>query len=195
MPGVDGYKRIIYEPADSFYEALSSDAPRKHGLGPSVVLFDEVHVLPNRELHDVLTTGFGARLDPLTIYITTAGWDRAWICWELWDYARKVKDGVIDDPKFLPILYEAAQDADWTDEALWHQVMPALGDFCSLEFIREECKNPGDSRIREHVPTALPEPVDGASAALVIGGALQECGGLDVLTLADRESTRGSTWA
>ena len=112
----DGYKRIIYEPADSFYEALSSDAPRKHGLGPSVVLFDEVHVLPNRELHDVLTTGFGARLDPLTIYITTAGWDRTSICWELWDYARKVKDGVIDDPKFLPILYEAAQDADWTAE-------------------------------------------------------------------------------
>jgi hypothetical protein len=30
----DGYKKIVCEPLDSFYEALSSDAPRKHGLGP-----------------------------------------------------------------------------------------------------------------------------------------------------------------
>jgi phage terminase large subunit-like protein len=135
-----GYKKIVCEPLDSSYEALSSDAPRKHGLGPSAVLFDEVHVLPNRELHDVLTTGFAARREPLTLYITTAGWDRQSLCYELWDYARKVRDGVIVDPTFLPILYEAAADADWRDEKVWREAMPALGDFCSVEFLREECQ-------------------------------------------------------
>jgi phage terminase large subunit-like protein len=136
----DGYKRIECKALDSFYEALSSDAPRKHGLGPSVVLIDEVHVLPNRELHDVLTTGFGARREPLTLYITTAGWDRHSLCYELWQYAERVRDGVIDDPTFLPVLYAADPGDDWTDEATWLKAMPALGDFCNLEFIQEECK-------------------------------------------------------
>jgi phage terminase large subunit-like protein len=134
------YKRIVFEPLNNTYEALSSEASLKHGLSPSHVIFDEVHVLPNRELHDVLTTGFGARREPLTIYITTAGWNRHTICYELWDYARKVRDGEVDDPTFLPILYEAGPDDDWTDEAVWHKAMPALDDFCSLEFIRDECR-------------------------------------------------------
>lgn len=136
-----GGKRIDCDPLGSRYEALSSDAPRKHGLGPAAVIFDEVHVLPDRRLHDVLTTGFGARREPLTLYISTAGWDRHSLCWELWNYARRVRDGLVDDPTFLPILYEAAPDADWKSDAVWREVMPALGDFCSLEFIRDECRN------------------------------------------------------
>jgi len=135
----DSYKRIEYGPLGNTFEALSREAGYKHGLSPSAVLFDEVHVLPDRELHDVLTTGYGARLEPLTIYITTAGWDRQSICWELWEYARRVRDGLVEDPDFLPILYEAAPDADWRAESTWRACMPALDDFCSLDYIREEC--------------------------------------------------------
>lgn len=136
----DGYKKIIYEPMDSTYEALSSDAPRKHGLCPSGVIFDEVHVLPDRKLHNVLTTGYAARKDPLTLYITTAGHDRTSLCYELWRYAEQVRDGVIDDPGFLPLIYAADPKDDWREEATWRKAMPALGDFCSLEFIQSECR-------------------------------------------------------
>ncbi len=136
----DGGKKIDYEPLDCHYEALSSDAPGKHGLNPSAVLFDEVHVLPDRKLHEALTTAFGGRKAPLKIYITTAGYDRTSLCYELWQYARKVRDGVIDDPTFLPLLWEAKPEEDWTSEEVWHRVMPALGDFCSIDFIRQECK-------------------------------------------------------
>lgn len=146
----DSYKRITFKPLGNTFEALSSEAGTKHGLSPSHVLFDEVHVLPNRELHDVLTTGFGARREPLTLYITTAGWDRHSICFEVWDYARKVRDGVVQDPTFLPILYEAAPEDDWEDEAVWHRTMPALGDFCSLEFIREEYREAKQIPAREN---------------------------------------------
>lgn len=136
----DGYKRIACEPLDSIYQALSSDAPRKHGLRPSVVLLDELHVFPNRDLFNALMTAFGATLDPLTIMITTAGFDRTSLCWEQWQYARGVRDGTIDDPTFLPILWEAEPEDDWTAEATWRKAMPALGDFCQLDFIREECR-------------------------------------------------------
>jgi phage terminase large subunit-like protein len=97
-------------------------------------------VLPNRDLFNALTTGFATRREPLTIMITTAGHDRTSLCYEQWKYARGVRDGLIDDPTFLPILYEADPSDDWTAEETWRKAMPALDDFCSLDFIREECK-------------------------------------------------------
>lgn len=136
----DGYKRIECPALDSTYEALSSDAPLKHGLNPSVVLFDEVHVLPNRDLHDTLTSAFGARRDPLTIYITTAGKKRHSLCYELWRDALDVASGKVIDPHSLATIYAAAPQDDWTAEETWRKAMPALGDFCSLEFIRRECE-------------------------------------------------------
>lgn len=135
----DGYKRIDYPAGNSSLEVLSSVPKSKHGLGPTAVLIDEYHVV-DEELVNVLTTGFGARRDPLTWMITTAGWDRHSLCYDEWEYARKVAAGVVEDPTYLPVLYAAEPDDDWTDEAVWRKAMPALGDFCNLEFIREEFK-------------------------------------------------------
>ncbi len=135
----DGYKRIECKPIDGRYQALSSEHAQKYGLRPSAVMLDELHVLPNRDLFNALMTAFGATIDPLTIMITTAGWDRTSLCWEQWNYARNVRDGIIQDPSFLPILYEADQNADWTSEDVWRATMPGLGDFCQLQFIKDEC--------------------------------------------------------
>jgi phage terminase large subunit-like protein len=136
----DGYKEIRCEPLDSKYEALSSEAQNQYGLRPNVILLDEVFVFPNRDLYNALTSALGATKKPLIIMITTAGHDRHSLCYEQWDYARGVRDGLIDDPTFLPILFETDPEEDWTSEAVWRKAMPALGDFCELSFIREECK-------------------------------------------------------
>jgi phage terminase large subunit-like protein len=133
---VPSRRRIVYPATGGFYRAIPADAPSAHGYNASGVIYDELHAAPNRDLWDVLTTSMGARRQPLTIVITTAGYDRHSICWELHQYAEKVRDGVIDDPTFLPILYGAPQEADWTDEAVWRAANPALGDFRSLDELR-----------------------------------------------------------
>lgn len=135
----DGYKRIEYPAGNSFYRVLSSVAPNKHGLGPSAVLIDEMHVV-DEELVNVLTTGFGARREPLTLMITTAGWDRHSLCYDEWMYAEKVLEGSVQDPGYYPVIHAAGLEDDWKDESVWRKAMPALGDFCSLDFIREECR-------------------------------------------------------
>lgn len=130
-------RRIDFPAGNSSLKVLSSIPKSKHGLGPTAVLIDEYHVV-DEELVNVLTTGFGARKDPLTWMITTAGWDRTSLCFDEWQYAVDVRDGRVEDPTYLPVLYAADPADDWTDEATWHKAMPALGDFCNLEFIREE---------------------------------------------------------
>lgn len=133
----DGYKRIDFPAGNSSLKVLSSVPKSKHGLGPTAVLIDEYHVV-DEELVNVLTTGFGARRDPLTWMITTAGWDRTSLCYDEWQYARKVQAGEIADPTYLPVIFAAEPDDDWEAESTWFKAMPALGDFCNLEFIREE---------------------------------------------------------
>lgn len=133
---VDSQKRIVHRNSGSFYRAISAEAYSKHGFNASVVIYDELHAAPNRELWDVLSTSQGARSQPLMMAITTAGYDRHSILWELYAHARKVKENPALDPTFLPLLFEAPIDADWTDEKVWKQANPALGDFRSLEEMR-----------------------------------------------------------
>lgn len=133
---IDSQKRIVHRKSGSFYRAISAEAYSKHGFNASVVIYDELHAAPNRELWDVLSTSQGARDQPLMIAITTAGYDRHSILWELYAHAKKVAERPSIDPTFLPILYEAPADADWTSEKVWKAANPALGDFRSLEEMR-----------------------------------------------------------
>ena len=130
-------KRMVVPETSSFMQALSAEAYTKHGLGPHMVLFDELHAQPNRDLYDVLNTGSGAREQPLMLAISTAGTDRNSIGFEVYDYACKVRDGKIEDPSFLPAIYEASPEDDWKDEKVWYKANPALGVFRSIEEMRQ----------------------------------------------------------
>lgn len=137
---IDSQKRIVHRASGSVLRAISADAHTKHGFNASMVIYDELHAAPNRELWDVLRTSQGARRQPLMIAITTAGYDRHSILWQVYDYACKVRDGLVDDDTFLPVIYEAPKDADWKDEKVWHAANPALGDYRDLGEMRRLAK-------------------------------------------------------
>jgi phage terminase large subunit-like protein len=140
-------KRIVFyqpqldgPPLLSFYCAISAEAYTKDGLNAHGIIYDELHAAPNRELWDVLKTSQGARRQPATVVTTTAGYDRNSICWELHDYARKIKEGIISDPTWLVVIYAADEKDDWTSEDVWRKCNPALGTFRNIDEMRSECK-------------------------------------------------------
>jgi phage terminase large subunit-like protein len=130
---VDSQKRIVHRKTGSVYRAISAEAYSKHGFSASRVIYDELHAAPTRELWEVLSSSTGARRQPLVMAISTAGYDRHSILWELYQHGKRVVEDPGLDPSFLPVLFEAPMDADWTDEAVWYAANPALGDFRSLE--------------------------------------------------------------
>lgn len=106
---------------------ISRDANTKHGYNPSCVLVDEMHVFPDRELIDVLETGMGARSQPLTLYITTAGTNKNGPCYADWQRAEKIRDGILEDDSFLPCIYAAPPEADPFTEETWRLANPNYG--------------------------------------------------------------------
>jgi len=134
------YRNSIFIPRTaSAYQVLSADAYTKHGLNAHGIIFDELHAQPNRELWDVLATSTGARTQPLTVAITTAGFDRNSICWELHEYARRIKEGVIEDDSFLPVIYAADEGDDWRDPKTWRKANPNIGVSISEDYLKREC--------------------------------------------------------
>lgn len=136
------YKSIRYE--KGFFKALPSEAKNQHGLNPSTVIVDELHAHRSREMLDVMLTAVAARSQPLIYIITTADYDRPSVCNQKYDYACRVRDGRISDPHFLPIIYEADRDDDWTDPAVWKKANPNLGVSVQLEFLERECQRAKD---------------------------------------------------
>jgi phage terminase large subunit-like protein len=97
-----------------------------------------------------MTTSTGARRQPLCVAITTAGFDRKSICWEIWRYALAVRDGAIKDPTFLPAIYAADPEDDWTKEQTWRKANPNLGVSVKLEDLRVRCKRAQDMPSEEN---------------------------------------------
>ena len=118
---------IVNESKGNFYQAISSDSKTKHGFNANCIIFDELHTQPNRDLWDTLTTSVGSRRQPLTIAITTAGYDRNSICHEIYKYAQQVDNQSVKDETFYSCIYEAEMDDDITDEEVWKKANPNYG--------------------------------------------------------------------
>ena len=135
------FRRSMVVPfSASAYRVLSADAHTKHGVNAHGIVFDELHAQPNRNLVDVLKTSTGARRQPVEFYITTAGFDRHSICYEMHEYALKVRDGLIPDDAFLPVIYAASIEDDWTKKATWKKANPGYGVTIKPEYLAAECK-------------------------------------------------------
>lgn len=117
----------------SIYRVLTAKAPTKEGLNPTRVIVDELHAHPTDELWNVLTLGSGARLDPLTLAITTAGvmYDslgQESICYRLYRHGIDVANGLVDDPSFFFAWWGAPEGADHRSVDVWAAANPAYGD-------------------------------------------------------------------
>lgn len=142
---LDGMARIYqhsitFQAENTSYKAISAEAGTKHGYNAHLIVIDELHAQPNRELVDVLETSTGSRRQPLIISITTSDFDRESICNEKHEAASKVRDGIIENKHLLPVIFEATIDDDWTSEAVWRKANPSIGSALELDGLRLQCE-------------------------------------------------------
>ena len=121
-------------------QVLSADGKSSHGYDPTLIVADELHGWSNREFYDALQTSFGAQEEPLFLCITTSGtYDPEGIEYKEWKTASQIRDGVIEQDYYLPVIYEADPEDDWTSPETWAKCNPALGDFRNLKDFQQLC--------------------------------------------------------
>ena len=128
------------ENAGGWLKAISSDAAKQFGLNLHGLIFDELMTQSTRTLWNALTTAQGAREQPLTLALTTAGWDTHTVCFEQRRRTEEVMAGNAVDPTFLGVVYGAPEDADWTDPKVWAAANPSLGVTVQPDFLEARCQ-------------------------------------------------------
>ena len=103
----------------SKFEALSAEGSTLDGLNIHFGCVDELHAHKTRTVYDVVETGTGKRDNSLLWVITTAGSNRAGICYEVRTFVTRLLDGVFEDDSQFGIVYgiDDGSEVDWTSES------------------------------------------------------------------------------
>ena len=123
------------------FRALSRIAETAHGLNVSGAVIDELHVHKSRDLVDAITTGTGARDQPMVVMITTADdAQEGSIYDEVHGVTEKVAEHVMQDPAHYGVIWAAADSDDPFAEATWRKANPGLGVSPTLAYMRREAE-------------------------------------------------------
>jgi len=119
---------IYVERTASTLKALSRDQQGNlDGLNIHGAIIDELHGHKDRGVWDVIETGTGARTQSLIWAITTAGSNRAGICYEQQAYVRKILDSVHVDDTYFGIIYTIDEGDDPFSPVAWEKANPNYG--------------------------------------------------------------------
>lgn len=143
-------KRIADERTGSFYEIIAADAGGNLGKNPHGIAFDEVLTQPNGDLWDALRSAMGTRDQPLLVAATTAGNDPESFAKAEHDEMARILEDPARSPHTFVYIRNVPKGADPWDESLWPEGNPALGDFLSIEALREEALEARNDRRKEN---------------------------------------------
>ena len=107
------------------------------GASPSCALIDEYHEHRTDTLYETMTTGMGAREQPLTVIVTTAGGNLASPCYAKHLDVKKVLQKIHEDERLFGLIYSIDDDDDWTAESSLLKANPNYDVSVSAEFLRD----------------------------------------------------------
>lgn len=116
------------------------------GASPHCSITDEYHEHLTDSQLATMETGMGAREQPLSLVISTAGDNLAGPCRDDWLECQRVLDGVTEDERLFVLIYTVDKDDDWTSEAALRKANPNYDISVSGEFLlaqqRDAINNP-----------------------------------------------------
>ena len=133
----------------STLKVLAADSSKLDGPDPSMYLLDEYHAAKDSSLKDVLQSGQGTRESPMSMIITTAGFDKLGPCFQYREMCVDVLNGIKDDERLFTIIYSLDEKDDWKDERVWIKSNPNLEVTVKMAYIRSQVKKAVNSPIDE----------------------------------------------
>jgi phage terminase large subunit-like protein len=131
---------ITEEFSGSFFQPLASDSEKQDGLNPHFVLIDEYHAHKTNELLDNLQSGTAARIQPLLMMITTAGFNRFSPCFDEEKTCKQILEGIIEQDDKFAMIFAIDEKDNWEDPEVWIKANPNLNISVNIDFLANEYK-------------------------------------------------------
>jgi len=145
----DHYRTITHRDNGTILKVVAADKDTVSGKKATGVLIDELWLFgekPNAEnMLTEATGGHASRPEGFTVYLTTQS-DRApaGVFKKKLDYARRVRDGIIEDKAFMPVLYEfpkkIVKEQGYKKPENFYMTNPNLGLSVDIPFIERKFK-------------------------------------------------------
>lgn len=136
LAGTQKNPTSIYRPEDmSRFEPLIGSPG--DGASPSCAIIDEYHEHRSSDQYNTMSTGMGARTQPLILIITTAGTDTSTPCYDLHLQAIKMLEGVLDNDALFALIFGIDPDDDYKDFNVWIKANPNYGISLNEEYLRQ----------------------------------------------------------
>ncbi|MFW6029442.1 MAG: terminase large subunit [Halanaerobiales bacterium] len=104
-----------------------------NGKNLSVAVLDEIAEIKNFEVYNNVLSSCSKRTEYQVVMTTTAQPTTTGVGYEEWKKCHKILDGVIEDDRYLPVLYELDEEDDWRDSTVYVKANPNLNISISLE--------------------------------------------------------------
>lgn len=125
----------------SFARCLASNPDKLDGLNASMVIVDEYSQADSAELKNVLTSSMGARVNPLTVVITTASDKLESPFVDMLNAYKSILRGEIENDTVFAHIFEPDVDDSEDDPRTWHKVQPHLGITVQADYYENEWRN------------------------------------------------------
>lgn len=131
-------REIRFAPSLGVFRFLGGDSKSLDGLNPSLSIIDEYHAHTSDGVREVLESAMGARLNPLTYIITTAGTNIASVCKNYEEVCNDILNGIKEDDSTFIMIHDLDADDDWENPENWKKANPNLGVSISMDYLKTE---------------------------------------------------------
>lgn len=126
----------------SIFKALSSNYNTLDGISPNFALLDEAFVM-DEGVRNSITSGFGQRLSPLVVAISTSydvQMEGNWAYDEM-TFTKRVNSGEIENDRHFGVIYSLDEEKEVEDPRMWIKANPLMEYVGTLkEDLEEEFK-------------------------------------------------------
>lgn len=129
---------IHYDKTISKIEPQASDSEKLDGLNTHIGIFDEIHEFKDYKLISVIKNSRAARIQPLLIYITTAGFQLNGPLVDMVEAGKDTLNGIIEDERTFYYLASLDDEDDINDSENWIKANPNIGVSIDIEVMKEE---------------------------------------------------------
>lgn len=108
------------------------------GDSPHCAIIDEYHEHDTDHMYEAMTLGMGARSQPLTLIITTAGTSLESPCYDKYKQVKEMLNGHVPNDRLFGLVYELDEGDDWTDPTNFIKANPNLNVSISYDDLLAE---------------------------------------------------------